>query len=239
MQIHAIDDSGRRYGPVSLPLGAKAAAQFTSRDLEDGNPAKGITSGLGEGEGNWRLELETELDIEPLAYRRDSAFSSLHDVVPQVWPLLWYVPTVNPGSNQSRRSFLRLINPNDTDAEVMIDALDDKGEPPPDGGVRLILPAGVACTISVQNLESGEVSGPCESGLTGRFGDGAGKWQLLISADQSIQVMNLMAGSDGDLVNLSATAERGFGPPMLTPSGAICVRCPFPRYDIIFDRDWD
>ena len=61
-QIHATDDSGRRFGPVSLSLEAMATVQFTSRDLEEGNAAKGIPSGLGQGEGNWRLEFDTELD---------------------------------------------------------------------------------------------------------------------------------------------------------------------------------
>ena len=236
MQIHASDDSGRRFGPVSLSLEAKATVQFTSTDLEEGNAAKGIPSGLGQGEGNWRLELDTELDIEPLAYRRDSTLFSLHDVVPQAWPLLWYVPTFNPGSNQTQRSVLRLINPNETDAEVVIAGLDDAGDPSPEGSVRLTLPAGAACTVSARDLESGEVGGPCESGLSGRLGDGSGKWQLLISADRPIHVMNLMAGPDGKLVNLSTTAAHGSGPPQATPSGSICVRCPFPRLDIVFDR---
>ena len=146
------------------------------------------------------------------------------------------MPTFNPGSNRARLSLLRLINPNDTDAEVTIDGLDSLGGSPPGGLVHLTLPAGAACTISAPELESGEISGPCQDTFSGRLGDGEGKWQLLISADLPIEVMNLMRGPDGDLGNLSTIGQRwDAAPPKLTPSGSICVRCPLPRLDILFD----
>ena len=103
--------------------------------------------------------------------------------------------------------------------------------------MRLTVPAETACAIGAQELESGEVQGPCEGGSGGRFGDGTGKWQLLISADRPVQVMNLMQGPDGHLTNLSAARSHGFGPPQASPSGSICVRCPYPRLDILFDGD--
>ena len=191
MHVHAIDDSGESHGPVTVPLGAKAAVHFNSRDLEQGSEQKGISGGTGSGEGAWRLRFDTELEIATLAYARQSAFVGLHDVVPEVWPGQWYVPTFNPGSNLGRLSLLRLINPNDTDAEVLIDGLDTLGEPPPDGPVRLTLPGGAVCTLSASELESGEVdSGPCQGAIGGGLGDGAGKWQLLVSADRPIQIMN-------------------------------------------------
>ena len=235
VQVHAVDDSGQYFGPVSLPVEAKATVHFTARDLEEGNAEIGISGGLGHGEGNWRLGFDTELEIEALAYSRDSALVGLHNVVAEIWPLQWYVPTFNPGSNHSRRSFLRLINPHDTAVEVVINGLDDAGNPPPVGNVRLTLRAGAACTITAQELESGEVAGPCDGGFSGRFGDGMGKWQLLISADRPIQIMNLLKGPDGAVTNLSTPPTRGFGPPQLTPSGSVCVRCPYPRLDILFD----
>ena len=57
VRIHAIDDSGRRFGPVDLSLAANATAHFNSDDLEQGNPAKGMSGNTGSGEGNWRLKL--------------------------------------------------------------------------------------------------------------------------------------------------------------------------------------
>ena len=65
--IHGIDDSGERFGPVSFSLRAKQTKHLDSRQLEGGATLSGGV-GLGNGEGNWRLELETQLDIVPLAH---------------------------------------------------------------------------------------------------------------------------------------------------------------------------
>ena len=83
VDIYGIDDAGREYGPISLALEAREAAHFSSGDLERGNAAKGLSGGLGTGEGSWRLRLETDLDIEALAYVRtaDGFLTSMHDVV--------------------------------------------------------------------------------------------------------------------------------------------------------------
>ena len=87
VEIHAIDDSGRRFGPVSLLLGAGESTGFNSRDLEQGNPSRGIPGGVGEGSGDWRLELRTYLEIEARAYVRGDGFlTSVHDVVEEVAP---------------------------------------------------------------------------------------------------------------------------------------------------------
>ena len=86
VSIYAIDDTGERFGPVFLSLNAKATVHLNSGDLERGNPAKGLSSGVGDGEGNWWLELDSELDIEPLGYIRTGAgfVTSMHDVVADV-----------------------------------------------------------------------------------------------------------------------------------------------------------
>ena len=70
VQIHAVDDAGRRVGPITLAIGADATVHFNSDDLEGGNPSKGLSGSAGRGQGDWRLELETDLDIEALAYVR-------------------------------------------------------------------------------------------------------------------------------------------------------------------------
>ena len=73
--------------------------------------------------------------------------------------------------------------------------------------MRLTLTAGEARTISAQELESGG------SGLRGQFGDGEGKWQLFVSADRPIRVMNLLRSPTGHLTNLSTTTPgRASGP---------------------------
>ena len=218
VSIHAIDDSGRRVGPLSLSLNAKETVHFNSEDLERGNPSKGLPPpGAGTGHGDWRLELDTELDIEALGYIRTSGgfVTSMHDVVEEggavCSPAGMHVVTFNPASNQSQRSWLRLINPTDADVNVTIRGQDDAGDEP-EGEVRLRIPAGAAETVTAQALESGG------AGLAGQFGDGHGKWQLFITADGAIQVMNLLQSANGNLTNLSTTPRMAEAPGALRTS---------------------
>ena len=207
VRIHAIDDTGTRFGPVSLALDAQQTVNFSSGHLERGNASRGLSAGVGDGEGHWRLELDTDLTIVPLAYVRtaDGFVTSMHDVVPEE-STCHYVTFFNPGSNQRQRSWLRLINPGDGEAEVTIIARDDAGESAPEGEVSLRLPAGAARTLTAQALESGG------SGLSGRAGDGTGKWQLFVSSDPSIQVMSLLTSPTGHLTNLSASPSETLMP---------------------------
>ena len=200
VSIRAIDDAGREHGPVSLALGAMETAHFNSGDLERGNVAKGLSGGVGSGEGSWRLRLRTDLDIEALAYIRttDGFLTSMHDVVREA-RLRWHVPTFNPASNRDIRSHLRLINPAGDDVDVAIRGRDDAGESSPEGEVDLTLSPGEARVLSAQALEEGG------DGLFGRLGDGAGKWQLFVSAEAPIEVMNLMETRSGHLANLSTS----------------------------------
>ena len=70
--IHGTDDAGHVHGPVTLHLESHATQHFSSADLEQGNASAGLSGGLGNGEGSWRLRLETDLEIEPSAYLRAS-----------------------------------------------------------------------------------------------------------------------------------------------------------------------
>ncbi|MCY3731773.1 MAG: hypothetical protein OXF98_10565, partial [Rhodospirillaceae bacterium] len=119
--VTAIDDSGRYFGPVTLTLHAQAAIEFSSTDLERGDDTLGIVPGVGNGEGDWRLLIESDLDIEPLAYVRTSTgfMDRLHDVAPRRWfyhRLALTAPDI-PGSTGGT---LRLINRDYTEAEVVI-----------------------------------------------------------------------------------------------------------------------
>ena len=82
IEIHAIDDTGQRFGPVTLEIGDQQVRHFNSNDLERGNASKGLLGGVGSGTGMWRLELKTLLDITPLAYIRtaDGFVTSMHQV---------------------------------------------------------------------------------------------------------------------------------------------------------------
>ena len=198
MRILGIDDSGRRFGPVTLSMDANETVNFNSAHLERGNESKGLSGGLGDGTGNWRLDLETTLDVEPLAYVRsgDGSLAGVHDSVSSR-SMRHHVLTFNPGSNLDKRSLLRLVNTSGIDTDVVITGLDDAGAAAPGGEVRLTLPADEARTLTAQALEAGG------DGFEGSFGDGAGKWQVFVTAGRPIRVMSLLA-SPGNLVNLSA-----------------------------------
>ena len=201
VRIHAIDDDGQPGEPVTLTLAADAAAHFNSTDLEDGNAEKGLFPGTGDGSGNWRLELDTDLDIEPRAYVRtsDGFLTSIHEVAAETdgTSMHFHVPVFNPGSNRDQQSLLRLVNIGEHAATIEISGLDDRGAEAPEGDVTLSLEAGAAYALTAQQLEDGDAE------FSGRFGDGMGKWQLMVEADQPMMVMSLLQSPTGNLTNLS------------------------------------
>ena len=203
VRLVGIDDAGSEHGPVEFTLEARSTMHFNSRDLEEGNALKELFGKLGEGAGEWRLRLESDLAIEALSYVRDGDgfVTAMHERVP-AQERQHHVRFFNPGSNTSQVSLLRLINPTEDEVEVTIEGRDDAGEPAPDGEVRLTLESGEARTVTAQELEGGADE------LIGSLGDGEGKWQLFVSADASIEVMNLLQSPMGSLANLSAPGVR-------------------------------
>ena len=198
LHMDVFDDEGMQYGPVTLDIDAGEAVHFNSDDLEFGNADKGLSEGVGAGKGDWRLRLSSSLDIEVLAYiRTDVGFlTSMHDLVPRT-EAVYRVAIFNPGGNANQVSRLRFINPGAQASEVTIEGVDDEGESP-GGAVRLLVPAGAARTVTSRALETGE-----GEDLSGSLGDGAGKWRLVVTSDQSIQVMSLLSSPAGHLTNLS------------------------------------
>ena len=147
VEITAIDDTGARFGPVTLDLAAGAVASFASSDLENGAEERGLSEGVGDGSGHWRLELDSDLDIVARAYARNAEdyVSRIDAIVAGAYDGAMYgyeVAFFNPGSNVVKRSVLRLVDPGDVSAEVTISAVDDDGDVAPEGDVTLSLPAG-------------------------------------------------------------------------------------------------
>ena len=82
--IRAFDDTDRDFGTSQLELNANEIVHFNSDDLEMGSAAKRLTGGTGAGDGGWRLELTSDLEIEVLAYIRttgDGFLTAMHDTV--------------------------------------------------------------------------------------------------------------------------------------------------------------
>ena len=206
VRITAIDDRGTRYGPVTLQVGAHRAVHFNTGDLENGNESKGLAEGIGPGAGDWRLEFESSLDIEPLAYVRtaDGFLTAMHDTAP-VAAGSHRVAIFNPADNARQRSRLRVVNPGRERAEVTVVGTDDAGASP-GGVVRFTVPAGAVRTYTAWQLETGG------GGLDGALGDGEGKWRLAVDSAARIETMSLLENvSTGHLTNLSSVPDPPAG----------------------------
>ena len=138
VEIHAVDDAGARSGPVRLAMEARQAVHFNSADLEAGNAGKGLAGRIGVGQGDWRLEIASELELTALGYARtpDGFLTSLHDLVPVAADGSHRVVFFNPGSNTGQVSKLRVINDGRQRAAVTVMGIDDWGERFGDGGVQ-------------------------------------------------------------------------------------------------------
>ena len=213
VEIYAIDDAGTRSGPATFTLNASSAAEFTAMDLASGNATLGLTGGIGTEVGDARLQIETDLQIVPLAFVQaaDGTLSAMHDTVrggptDESVGYTYNVPVFNPSTEMTQVSRLRLINPGDAAAAVTIGGRDDSGAEATGGDVTLTLAAGGAKTLTAQQLEAGDTD------LTGQLGAGTGKWRLTVSSDQPLEVVNIVASTAGYRNNLSTTAVAGAAP---------------------------
>ena len=208
--ITAIDDAGTRFGPVTLAIGARASSHFNTTDLEDGNDAKNLSGGTGLGQGNWRLEVESDLEVEALGYVRhaDGFLTAMGSVAPRQGGMPW-VATFNPGSNYRQVSRLRMFNTGSVLAPVSLTGMDDSGQSS-GGSVKLDLAAGAAADHDADALESG-------TGLDGALGDGTGKWRLTPEAVREVVAMSLMESPSGQLTNLSTAPVHRRGDALVLP----------------------
>ena len=210
VRIVAFDDGGTAANPIEIQLAANKSFHFNSDDLADGNAAKGIGSIGRPHQGHWRLSVETALqDVRVLAFVRTRAgfLTAMHDVLPRDAQGRIVAEIINPGSNATLASSLRLVNAGANSERVSIAGVDDQGANA--GPVTLTLGAGQSRTISAFDLENGA------QGLTGRLGNGAGKWRLLVTAGQSVVGMSLLETQIGPMTNLSTT---GVAAAAMTPT---------------------
>ena len=203
VRIVAHDSSGTTYETVTLSLGPRQTAHFNSDDLESGNTSKGLSAGVGPGQGDWWLELSGDRAVEVLAYIRtsDGFLTAMHDRIP-ARAMRYRAPTFNPAGNRNQVSLLRLVNPGTEEAQVRIAGVDDRGLSP-GSDLHVRIPAGGSRTLSAQDLEAGRAEFP------GALEDGAGKWQLLVESDREVVAMSLLSSPTGHLTNLSSAPVRG------------------------------
>ena len=199
VRIQATDDSGWRPAPVTLRVGPGASIQLTSRDLERGNAAKGLSGGMGSGTGDWRLDVSGDpgIEVRPHVRSADGRLAAMGAVAP-VRDGAHRVAVLHPADGAGRTGLLRLANRRPQALGVRITALDDGGSP--GGAVSLKLPARAAATFTASELERGG------SGLDGALGDGDGLWRLRVASSGPLAVMALAEDPAGRLANLSDPA---------------------------------
>lgn len=203
--LWGIDDAGQRSpGTITLSLAPRESRQMNSQDLEWGNAAKGLTGQLGNGQGDWRLHVLTDLDLLPMALIRtpDGFLTTVHETVAGDG-LTSRVPIFNPADNPYQVSVLRIVNPNATAASVRLGGVDDAGSPGSGGLVSFSVAAGTAIELSATDLENGNAS----KGLSGSLGNGSGKWVVTLTSDVPLKVLNLLRDPRGYLTNLSTSAK--------------------------------
>lgn len=230
-EVVGYDDRGMSFGPLTLELPSGATVHFNSNDWEFGATGKALEGAAGTGEGAWRLEFASELEMVVSAYlrTRDGFLTSTHDLVdreictnedsygslpfqrgmtytPGICELR--VPFFNPASNTKQVSSLRLVNRGTSEALVSVFGIDDSGEW--HGPVSLGLSAGVARTLSSYELESHD-----GEGVYGALGDGEGKWELRVVvkgvAAGDVTVMSVLENPTGHLTNLSTWPDPELG----------------------------
>lgn len=208
--IDAIDDSGRSDFTF-VNFNAGESKQLTIGDIENGNSAKGVTSGIGPGVGNWRLTISSSSIIMVMGYiRSPSGFlSPMHATTQSYLGGVYHaVPMFNPGANANQQSRLRIINNSGYPNDFLISAIDDSGKDAPNGSVSVTLGAYQAATFSSQDLENGNAA----KGLSGSFGKGAGKWRLAVVSTYESTAMSFMELPGGYVSNTSDTATEADTP---------------------------
>ncbi len=200
VRIRAYDDMGRAYGPLTLSIDGNEPVRFDSGELEQGGLGA-LPTGTGSGEGDWHLELTSDLEIEVLAHvrNRDGLVTSTHDTSERTGNL-HRTAVFAPGDEFDPAGGLRLVNDGAERATVAIRRADG-GDPSSGNAVEIPMPGHAARAVGAVELMS-------VLGSDGARGDGPASRQLVIESEQPLLAMSLLESRSGHLANLSASAPR-------------------------------
>lgn len=112
--------------------------------------------------------------------------------------------TINPGSNTTQRSFVRLTNRGSTDGYVSLEGIDNAGNRGA-SQVRVWVPAGASVQLDATDLENGT------NGAVGAWGTGTGKWRAVVTAEFPGLVASSLVNSSlpNVLTNVTDSDTRG------------------------------
>ncbi|MDP2186768.1 MAG: hypothetical protein Q8J93_15080 [Xanthomonadales bacterium] len=114
--------------------------------------------------------------------------------------------TFNPAGNTTQESFARVTNWGTIGGKVTVQGWDDSNTPAA-SNISFTLPAGQSFQFNSTDLEDGNAG----KGITGAFGNGAGKWRLVVTGEfDGMHVTSLNRNNTvGTLTNLTDSDNRG------------------------------
>jgi len=213
--VSAIDDAGNPApgGELEFELGPFQSLNFNSVDFTLGNLGKGLSGALGEGVGAWHFVVRSTLDLgvmglirTPDGFVTNLSHSAPRDAMDASADRMMF--TVNPGSDNTQQSMLRLVNNDAATAVVVLSGIDDSGTRGRDT-VYVTLPPNSATEVLPSDLEQSNPSAGVFSNFGG-FGNGNGRWQVTMSEQQesNVDAQSLMLVPGGFLTNLSGTVPQ-------------------------------
>ena len=150
-----IDDHNNHVTTTFYRVGMYPANGTAPSDAGDAYPTAGYASGVGS-----KVYDGASCNLLPLRYNGSTM----------------EIFTINPGNNDTQRSFVRLTNRSATDGYVSLEGIDNNGDRG-DSQVRVWVPAGASVQLDAADLENGT------NGAVGAWGTGAGKWRAVVTAE--------------------------------------------------------
>lgn len=178
---------------ATVPINAATGAMYNLCAVANGTTAIARQT-IG---ATAQIDIANALGRDPAAVSADIAALNFNGTVVEV-------ATFNPAGNTTQESFLRVTNPSNIDGLVTVEGFDDAGvaEGTP---ITFNLAAGKSQQLNSGDLENGNAA----KGLSGAFGDGTGKWRLIVTGEFSGMVVSSLNrnNDDGTLTNISPTSN--------------------------------
>ena len=193
IELTAIDDLGRKRGPVSIAIPRYASLHLSAADLERGRPPVRVR--FGKPRGHWRLVLKSDIPIDVRSYGSyiggllASTTQAVETYGDEATGRLYMIPWISPSDHRSWTSVIRITNHGTRRTDVTFELADDDGRR--DGATFRVQP-GQTRQIQAQDLED-------------RAGVGTRRWKALAYADPEVPltILSLVVTPAGVVTNLS------------------------------------
>ena len=180
-----IDDHNNQVVTTFYRVGMYPANGTAPGDTGTGYPTPGYASGVGS-----KVMGGADCKLLPLRYNGSTM----------------EIFTINPGSNTSQESFIRLTNRSSTDGWVRLEGIDDAGMKAA-SQVSVWVPANSSIQVKATHLEGTEA----KAGVVGGWGTGTGKWRAVVTAEfPGLVASSYVRGAVGQVLsNVTDSDTRG------------------------------